>query len=104
MKPTAFLINTARGGLVRETDLLHALESKKIAGAGLDVFEQEPARHNPLFELNNVVLTPHSAGGDLRSRDDMALSAAQAIIDLSRGQWPAEKVVNPQVRPKFSWK
>jgi phosphoglycerate dehydrogenase-like enzyme len=104
MKPTAFLINTARGGLVRETDLLHALESKKIAGAGLDVFEQEPARHNPLFELNNVVLTPHSAGGDLRSRDDMALSAAQAIIDLSRGQWPAEKVVNPHVRPRFSWK
>ncbi len=103
MKPTAFLINTARGTLVNETDLVDALKAGKIAGAGIDVFEEEPALVNPLFRLNNVVLTPHAAGVDLRSRDDMALSAAQAIISLSRGEWPAEKIVNPKVREKFRW-
>jgi phosphoglycerate dehydrogenase-like enzyme len=50
-----------------------------------------------------VVLTPHAAGVDLQSRDDMALSAAQSIVALSRGEWPAEQVVNPAIRPKFRW-
>jgi phosphoglycerate dehydrogenase-like enzyme len=104
MKPTAFLINTARGGLVSETDLAEALRAKRIAGAGIDVFELEPpAKNNPLFGLNNVVLTPHAAGVDLQSRDDMALSAAQAIVALSKGEWPAEQIVNPEVRAKFRW-
>ncbi len=103
MKPTAFLINTARGGLVCEADLLEALRSQRIAGAGLDVFEDEPPGRIPLFELDNVIVTPHAAGVDLRSRDDMALSAAEAIAALSRGEWPAEKVVNPEVRAKFKW-
>jgi phosphoglycerate dehydrogenase-like enzyme len=103
MKPTAFLINTARGGLVCEADLLEALRARRIAGAALDVFEQEPPGNSPLCQLDNVVLTPHAAGGDLQSRADMALSAAQAIVALSRGEWPAEKVVNPEVRAKFRW-
>jgi len=103
MKPTAFLINTARGGLVCEADLYEALRSKRIAGAGLDVFEEEPPGNNKLFTLNNVVVTPHTAGVDLQSLDDMALSAAQAIVSLSRGEWPTEKVVNPEVRTKFRW-
>ncbi len=103
MKPTAFLINTARGGLVCEADLLEALKAKKLAGAGLDVFEEEPPGKNPLFELDSVLLTPHEAGGDLQSRDDMSLSAAEAIVALSRGEWPAEKVVNPAVRERFRW-
>jgi phosphoglycerate dehydrogenase-like enzyme len=103
MKPTAFLINTARGGLVCEADLLEALRAKRLAGAGLDVFEEEPPGKSPLFELDNVLLTPHAAGGDLQSRDDMALSAAEAIASLSRGQWPAEKVVNPDVKNRFRW-
>jgi phosphoglycerate dehydrogenase-like enzyme len=103
MKPTAFLVNTARGGLVCEADLLEALRARQIAGAALDVFEEEPPGKNPLFEFDNVLLTPHAAGQDLQSRDDMALSAAQAIVDLSRGRWPAEKVVNPEVRAKFKW-
>ncbi len=103
MKPTAFLVNTARGALVNEADLLEALRAGRLAGAGLDVFEQEPPGKNPLFELDNVLMTPHGAGTDRKSRDDMALSAAQAIVDLSRGQWPAEKVVNPEVRPVFRW-
>jgi phosphoglycerate dehydrogenase-like enzyme len=103
MKPTAFLINTARGAVVNEADLLEALRNKRLAGAGLDVFEQEPPGKQPLFELDNVLLTPHAAGTDVQSRDDMALSAARAIVSLSRGEWPAEKVVNPDVRVKFRW-
>jgi phosphoglycerate dehydrogenase-like enzyme len=104
MKPNAFLINTARGGLIDEKDLFDALKAKRIAGAGLDVFEQEPTPANhPFFQLDNIVLTPHAAGTDLKSRDDMAVSAAQAIISLSRGEWPAEKVVNGDVRKVFKW-
>jgi phosphoglycerate dehydrogenase-like enzyme len=103
MKPTAFLINTARGGLVCEADLVEALREKRLAGAGLDVFEDEPPGLSPLVELDSVVLTPHAAGVDLSSRDDMALSAAEAVAALSRGEWPAEKVINPQVRAAFKW-
>ena len=102
MKPTAFLINTARGGLVNENDLVEALRNKRIAGAALDVFEQEPpAKDHLLFGFDNVVLTPHAAGVDLQSRDEMALSAARAIVALSKGEWPAEQIVNPEVRAKF---
>jgi D-3-phosphoglycerate dehydrogenase len=104
MKPTAYLINTARGGLINEADLYDALKSRKIAGAGLDVFEQEPPPANhPWFSLDNVVLTAHTAGVDWKSRDDMAMCAAQAIVDLSQGKWPAEKIVNPEVKAKFKW-
>jgi D-3-phosphoglycerate dehydrogenase / 2-oxoglutarate reductase len=103
MKPSAFLINTARGLLVREADLYEALTTGRLAGAGLDVFEQEPVPPMPLLNLDNVVLTAHTAGVDLQSRDDMAQSAAEAIVSLSRGEWPAEKIVNPEVRSKFRW-
>jgi phosphoglycerate dehydrogenase-like enzyme len=101
MKPTAFLVNTARGGLVCEADLYEALRSGRLAGAALDVFEEEPPGASPLLGMDNVVVTPHAAGVDVQSRDDMALSAAQAILWLLRGEWPAEKVVNPEVRAKF---
>jgi phosphoglycerate dehydrogenase-like enzyme len=101
MKPTAYLINTARGGLVCEADLYEALCARQLAGAALDVFEEEPPGASPLLALENVVVTPHAAGVDVQSRDDMALSAAQAIVSLLRGEWPAEKVVNPEVRAKF---
>lgn len=103
MKPSAYLINTARGMIVNEKDLVEALQAKKIAGAGLDVFEEEPPADSPLFHMSNVVVTPHAAGVDLQSRDDMALSAAEAIASLSRGEWPAEKVVNPEVQARFRW-
>jgi phosphoglycerate dehydrogenase-like enzyme len=103
MKPTAFLVNTARGSIVNERDLIEALQQGRLAGAGLDVFEEEPPRDSPLFRMDNVVVTPHAAGVDLQSRDDMALSAAEAIVSLSRGEWPAAKVVNPDVRERFRW-
>ncbi len=101
MKSTAFLVNTARGGLVCEADLYEALKNGTIAGAGLDVLEHEPPGMIPLFELDNTVFAPHTAGMDVQSRDDMALSAAQAIVDLTQGKWPSEKIVNSDVRDKF---
>jgi phosphoglycerate dehydrogenase-like enzyme len=101
MKPTAFLLNTARGGVVCEPDLYEALKNERIAGAGLDVFEEEPPGDNPLLTLDNVVFTAHTAGVDLQSRDDMARTAARAIVKLLAGEWPAEWVVNPQVKDKF---
>lgn len=103
MKPTAYLINTSRGAVIDERDLYTALKEKRIAGAGLDVFECEPPGRTPLLELDNVIFTPHAAGVDVRSRDEMAKSAAEAIVSLYRGDWPAEKVVNQGVREQFRW-
>ena len=73
MKPTAFLINTARGGLIAEADLVRALRDGRIAGAGLDVFTDEPPYDHPLTRLENVICTAHTTGIDLQARDDMAL-------------------------------
>jgi phosphoglycerate dehydrogenase-like enzyme len=103
MKKTALLINTARGGLINEQDLADALKAGTIAGAGLDVFEKEPPVGSPLPALDNVLLTPHEAGIDRKSLQDMALSASQAVVDLSRKKWPAEKIVNPEVKERFRW-
>ncbi|MBA4187274.1 MAG: hydroxyacid dehydrogenase [Planctomycetaceae bacterium] len=104
MKPGAVLVNTSRGGLVCEADLIPALREGRVAGAALDVFEEEPTpTDNPLRKLPNVVLTPHAAGVDVQSLHDMARSAAEAVASLRRGEWPAEKVVNPDVRPAFRW-
>ena len=104
MKRGSFLVNTARGGLVVEADLLEALRSGHLAGAGLDVFQHEPAdAANPLLQLENVIVSPHMAGMDTQSHEDMSSQAAQSIIDLYRGVWPADAVVNPAVRPGWRW-
>ena len=101
MKPTAFLINTARGGVVDERALYDALANKKLAGAGLDVFDLEPPVDCQLLKLDTVVATAHTAGVDTQSRDDMARVAAEAIAKLHGGGWPAECVVNPDVKAKW---
>jgi phosphoglycerate dehydrogenase-like enzyme len=105
MKPTAFLVNTARGGVVDEPALVDALRAGRIAGAGLDVYDDEPLpASSPFCGLDNVVLTAHTAGVDTQSRDDMARAAAEAIVRLTRGDWPDGWVVNPEVRPAFETK
>jgi phosphoglycerate dehydrogenase-like enzyme len=101
MKPDAILLNTSRGGVVHERDLYDALAAKRVAGAGLDVYEVEPPGANPLFALDNILLTAHTAGVDQQSRQDMARVPAQAIVKLLAGEWPTEWVVNPQVKEKF---
>lgn len=104
MKPTAFLINTSRGPVVNETDLVEALEKKKLAGAALDVFDPEPPPANhPLYKFSNVILTAHTAGVDQQALQDLAYSAAASIVKLSQGEWPAEQIVNGDVRAKFKW-
>jgi D-3-phosphoglycerate dehydrogenase / 2-oxoglutarate reductase len=104
MKPTAFLVNTSRGGVVNETDLVEALREKRIAGAGLDVFEHEPPGDSPVTKLENVVLTAHTAGVDAKSGEDMASMAARTIVQLSHGEWPEGLVVNPAVKARFQSK
>ena len=104
MKPEGVLINTARGGLVVEADLIEALNTGSIFAAGLDVFEQEPASaDNPLFKLDNVVVTPHLAGADSTSLRDMATEAAECIARLSRDEWPEGAVVNDALRERWQW-
>lgn len=104
MKPGSFLVNTARGGLVNEMALLKALQTNHLAGAALDVFEQEPTpTANPLLGLPNVVLSPHLAGGDFQSNEDMGTESAMNIIALSRAQWPQGCVVNDDLKATFRW-
>lgn len=95
MKPTAFLINTARGPVVDESALVEALEAKKIAGAALDVYEKEPQIH-PGLNRPNVVLAPHIASASLETRTKMACMAAQNVVALFNGQRPPN-ILNPEV-------
>lgn len=103
MKRGSVLVNTARGGLINEGDLLDALASKRLAGAGLDVLaiEPPPADH-PLLALDNVVLSAHLAALDEQAVEDMATGAAQNILDILAGRWPAQGLLNPDV--KAVWK
>ena len=76
MKPTAFLVNTARGGLIKEKDLVVALQNSTIHGAALDVFDQEPITSSALKKLSNVILSPHIAGS---TEESLSISLNQVI-------------------------
>jgi D-3-phosphoglycerate dehydrogenase len=96
MKPTAYLVNTARGPLVDEEALHQALASNRIAGAGLDVFEQEPLGRSLLTTQESVLLSPHVAGVDLTSEVGMAERAIDNILAVWEGRAPApECLLNP---------
>ena len=102
--PGSYLINTSRGGLVVETDLRDALVSGHLAGAGLDVLNHEPPEPgNPLLGLPNVVLSPHIAGTDTQSMREMAELAATTIVELHQNRWPADCVVNSELRDGWRW-
>ncbi len=88
MKQGSYLINTARGPVVEESALINALKAGKIAGAGLDVFEFEPKIAKALLKMKNVVLTPHIASARESARNEMAILAAQNIIDTFEGREP----------------
>lgn len=97
MKPTAYMINAARGAVIDEAAMIRALQSGEIAGAGLDVFEQEPPEaDNPLFAMEQVVLSPHNAAlsdGALRA---MAMDSAQGVMEYLTGQ-PVTYPVNKEI-------
>ena len=96
MKPTATLINIARGGIVDDAALAQALKDRRIAAAGLDVFEGEPKVHPDLLTVPNVVLTPHIASATIKTRMAMAQLAADNLMDyLLRGQ--TRTPINPEV-------
>ena len=103
MKPEAFLVNTSRGGVLDESALIQCLKDKRIGGAGLDVFVQEPLRKdNPLKELDNVILTPHTAALTRECVVRLAVEAAQATLDVFEGKKP-NGIVNPEVLTQSRW-
>lgn len=97
MKSSAVLLNCARGGVVNEKDLYVALIEKKLAGAGLDVFKKEPPdKENPLFSLENVIVSPHNAALTCEAMDKMGLHAAQGIDEVlqrKKPTWPVNQLV-----------
>ena len=97
MKSTAYLINTARGGIVNHDALFQALQENWIAGAGLDVLPEEPPADNfSLLDLDNVIITPHAAFWSEESINDLQISAAKGVLNVLTGNIP-DAIVNPEV-------
>ncbi len=101
MKPTAILINTARGPIINESALIHALKNSRIRGAGLDVYQEEPTKNRELFKLNNVVLTPHIGSATHETRIKMADLAVTNLINALERKYDHIKIVNPSVLQKL---
>ena len=99
MKPTAILVNTARGAVVDERALAGALRLGRLAGAGLDVLASEPiASDHPLLSAPNVVLTPHIGGASREAARRTAVAVAEQVVDVLQDRRPAH-LVNPEVWP-----
>jgi glyoxylate reductase len=96
MRPSAFLVNTARGPVVDEAALVAALRAGELAGAGLDVYEREPDVHPGLLELDKVVLLPHLGSATVETRTAMAVLAAENVVAVLEGRHPPTPV-NPEV-------
>ena len=93
MKASAYLINAARGGIVNEAALCHTLQQKKIAGAALDVVEDEPpGKNHPLFQLDNVILTPHIGALTFEASKRGEWGAAEEVIRVLEGKKPKNPV------------
>lgn len=100
LKPTAYLLNCARGGIVDEGALRRALERGALAGAALDVFEEEPATGNPLIGLPNVIATPHLGASTAEAQEHVAVDVARSVVDVLAGRIPEGPVNLPYVPPK----
>jgi D-3-phosphoglycerate dehydrogenase len=101
MKPEAYFITTARGGIHDETALYEALIAGRIAGAGLDVWDSEPpALDHPLLQLDNVIVSPHTAGVTHEARRQVAIDGAEQWRTIARGEYPP-RLLNPEVWPQY---
>jgi D-3-phosphoglycerate dehydrogenase len=101
MQKHAYFITTARGGIHDEAALAEALSARRIAGAGLDVWEKEPPPHtHPLMAFDNVVISPHTAGVTVESRNNIARIAAEQMLDILDGKRP-ERLLNPEAWPAY---
>ncbi|MCP1271362.1 NAD(P)-dependent oxidoreductase [Acetobacter cerevisiae] len=95
LRPGAILVNTARGSVVDELALTEALSSGHIAAAGLDVFDPEPpSTHNPLLEMDQVILTPHIAGLTTQAAERMAVYSVKNVLDFFAGALDPALIVN----------
>ena len=104
MKPSAYFVNASRGGVIDEAALIQSLKEKRIAGAGLDVFAQEPLeKDNPVKDLDNAILTPHIGGLTLECGIRVSVLAVQAVLDVLNGKKP-NGMVNPEVLSHPRWK
>jgi D-3-phosphoglycerate dehydrogenase len=101
MKPTAYLVNTSRGPVVDEAALIAALQAKQIAGAALDVFDPEPLVENsPLRQMDNVILTPHTAAYSEQAIVDLRAAVTQTVSDVIQGYLPRH-ILNANVVSRF---
>jgi D-3-phosphoglycerate dehydrogenase len=102
MKPSAYFVNTSRGGTYKEEDLEKALREKKIAGAGLDVFlDEPPPTDHPLFAFETVIVSPHNAGVTHETLANMAKATAEQWIEILAGKVPP-RLINKEAWPKYS--
>ena len=101
MKRSAILINTARGPVVDQAALVEALANQHLAGAGLDVWEDEPPPHDhPLMAFDNVMVSPHIAGSTIEARENMGRIAAEQALEILDGGKPP-RLINPEVWPAY---